>query len=308
MDFQDNKPRTIIDPVHYFNPEKQENFKICTILNGIPCQITCDIVESGTTIGRKGAFNHPYPFFTRVFVIEEGSAEFHSAAESCTLKGGGIYLLPAGKPFIISYSERKLYYFHLNLCDKGGRSLFSRNDPVYSITTAPGLFDLFRKGFETDNGLTKQAALICLLNQIMPEKLQTLREQSELSMEFSLLFQYLDTHPPAQVTIEKLAELYGIGTSALSKRFSRKMRISLKRFLMEKQMAQACEMLLYSSLKIFEIADRLGYQDLQYFYRFFKKHTGQTPGAFRKKHPDSNTVTGLNFPGNRDVHPSGEQL
>lgn len=39
MDFQDNKARTIIDPVHYFNPEKQENFKIRTILNKIPCQI-----------------------------------------------------------------------------------------------------------------------------------------------------------------------------------------------------------------------------------------------------------------------------
>ena len=34
--------------------------------------------------------------------------------------------------------------------------------------------------------------------------------------------------------------------------------------------------------KINEIADKLGYQDLQYFYRFFKKNAGQTPGAFRK--------------------------
>lgn len=281
MDFQDNKARTIIDPVHYFNPEKQENFKIRTILNKIPCQINCDIVESGTTIGREGAFHHPYPFFTRVFVIEEGFAKFRSAGESCTLKAGGIYLLPAGKPFLISYSERKLYYFHLNLCDKGGRSLFSRNDPVYSMT-APGLFELFRQGFAADNGLAKQEGLICVLNQIMPEKSQTFQQQAELSMEFSLLFQYLDSHPLAQVTIEKLAELYGIGTSALSKRFSRKMKIPLKRFLTEKQMSQACEMLLYSPLKINEIADKLGYQDLQYFYRFFKKNAGQTPGAFRK--------------------------
>lgn len=306
MDFQDNKPRTIIDPVHYFNPAKQENFKICTILNELPCQITCDIVESGTTIGSKGAFHHPYPFFTRVFVIEEGSAEFRSAEEFCTLKAGGIYLLPAGKPFIISYSERKLYYFHLNLCDKGGRSLFSRNDPVYSIA-APDLFELFRQGFTTDNGLAKQAGLICMLNQIMPEKSQTFQQQAELSMEFSLLFQYLDSHPLAQITIEKLAELYGIGTSALSKRFSRKMKIPLKRFLMEKQMAQACEMLLYSSLKIFEIADRLGYQDLQYFYRFFKKNTGQTPGAFRKRQVQTPSLS-PNTSDGRDIHSSGGQV
>ncbi|HEX8279287.1 MAG TPA: helix-turn-helix domain-containing protein [Segetibacter sp.] len=30
-----------------------------------------------------------------------------------------------------------------------------------------------------------------------------------------------------------------------------------------------------------QIADHLGYEDVSYFIRFFKKHTGYSPEAFR---------------------------
>ncbi|WP_409994868.1 helix-turn-helix domain-containing protein [Chitinophaga pinensis] len=34
--------------------------------------------------------------------------------------------------------------------------------------------------------------------------------------------------------------------------------------------------------QINNIAFRLGYEDVSYFIRFFKKHTGYTPDAFRQ--------------------------
>lgn len=40
--------------------------------------------------------------------------------------------------------------------------------------------------------------------------------------------------------------------------------------------------LLATSSQIKEIADLLGYEDISYFIRFFKKHTGYTPDAFRR--------------------------
>lgn len=45
---------------------------------------------------------------------------------------------------------------------------------------------------------------------------------------------------------------------------------------------EAKRQLLATSNQVGQIADGLGYDDISYFIRFFKKHTGQSPEAFRK--------------------------
>ena len=40
--------------------------------------------------------------------------------------------------------------------------------------------------------------------------------------------------------------------------------------------------LLVTSAQVKEIADQLGYEDVSYFIRFFKKHMGSSPEAFRQ--------------------------
>jgi AraC-like DNA-binding protein len=42
--------------------------------------------------------------------------------------------------------------------------------------------------------------------------------------------------------------------------------------------------LLATSNQINQIAYQLGYEDVSYFIRFFKKHIGQTPEVFRTNH------------------------
>ncbi|WP_052324411.1 helix-turn-helix domain-containing protein [Haliscomenobacter hydrossis] len=44
---------------------------------------------------------------------------------------------------------------------------------------------------------------------------------------------------------------------------------------------EAKKYLLATSNQVKDIADLLGYEDFSYFIRFFKKHTGHSPEAFR---------------------------
>ena len=46
---------------------------------------------------------------------------------------------------------------------------------------------------------------------------------------------------------------------------------------------EAKRYLLATSDQVNQVADRLGYDDVSYFIRFFKKHTGRTPEAFRRQ-------------------------
>ena len=50
----------------------------------------------------------------------------------------------------------------------------------------------------------------------------------------------------------------------------------------EQIILEAKRYLLATANQIKEVADHLGYEDVSYFVRFFKKHTGHTPETFRK--------------------------
>ena len=48
------------------------------------------------------------------------------------------------------------------------------------------------------------------------------------------------------------------------------------------RMTKAKELLLGTNLKLYEIADKVGYNDAKYFSRVFKEATGMLPAEYRK--------------------------
>ena len=54
-------------------------------------------------------------------------------------------------------------------------------------------------------------------------------------------------------------------------------------FINEYIILEAKRYLLATSNQVKEISYQLGYEDVSYFIRFFKKHTGFSPDAFRQK-------------------------
>lgn len=50
----------------------------------------------------------------------------------------------------------------------------------------------------------------------------------------------------------------------------------------ERVIAEAQRLLALSTQSVAQVADELGFEDASYFSRYFRKHTGQTPEAFRK--------------------------
>jgi AraC-like DNA-binding protein len=52
----------------------------------------------------------------------------------------------------------------------------------------------------------------------------------------------------------------------------------------ERVLLEARRLLVHSDLSVTQVAAALGYFDNAYFFRFFKKHTGQTPEQFRSTH------------------------
>lgn len=60
--------------------------------------------------------------------------------------------------------------------------------------------------------------------------------------------------------------------------------VSVSRFIQNEVVLRAKRMLVYTSLNIKEIADRLGIDDYAYFTRLFSKVAGMSPTSYRKKY------------------------
>ena len=71
--------------------------------------------------------------------------------------------------------------------------------------------------------------------------------------------------------------------SGLSKLFSAEEGITLEHFIILQKIERVKELLLYNEMTLSEIADMLGYSSTAHLSAQFRKITGLTPTAFRKK-------------------------
>jgi len=97
------------------------------------------------------------------------------------------------------------------------------------------------------------------------------------------VLQYIRTTPPGQVTLVEAAQKVHLNPSYLSQLFKQQMNINFVDYLTDLRMKEAKKLLAATSLRISEIADRLGYADVAYFSNAFKKAAGCTPSEFRAK-------------------------
>jgi two-component system response regulator YesN len=71
--------------------------------------------------------------------------------------------------------------------------------------------------------------------------------------------------------------------SYLSGRFSRDMNQSFSVYLNNLRIDKAREMLKNVSLKVYEIAERVGIADVSYFNKLFRDYEGKTPLQYRRE-------------------------
>jgi YesN/AraC family two-component response regulator len=93
---------------------------------------------------------------------------------------------------------------------------------------------------------------------------------------------YIKKTPLSEVTLHDAAEKVHINSSYLSQLFKQQLNKKFVDYLTEQRIEEGKRLLLHTTLRMSEIAERIGYSDLAYFSNNFKKITGSTPSEFRK--------------------------
>lgn len=93
---------------------------------------------------------------------------------------------------------------------------------------------------------------------------------------------YIREHYQEGISLEEVAGRLGITPEYLSTLFNREMGENFSAFLRKFRISHAKRLLKGSDMKVYEIAEAVGYTDPKYFARVFKEELGISPGDYRQ--------------------------
>jgi YesN/AraC family two-component response regulator len=146
-----------------------------------------------------------------------------------------------------------------------------------------GVFDYLLKPVETEE------MKACLSKWMQQREAADLREETGGAVEeeaepspVEAVKAYVKANLTGDITLTEAAAKVFLNPSYLSQLFKQQTNMNFTDYVLEERIAEAKRLLCTTSLRISDIAGRLGYADLAYFSAVFKKTAGVTPSEYRK--------------------------
>lgn len=91
-----------------------------------------------------------------------------------------------------------------------------------------------------------------------------------------------DHYEDVNLNLAKVAEYVGLNEKYFTSRFSKETGETFSNYLTELRIQKARELLKNTNFKVYEIAEMVGYYNVEHFNRMFKKQSGVSPSKYRK--------------------------
>lgn len=105
----------------------------------------------------------------------------------------------------------------------------------------------------------------------------------QILRKMKLILKYVENNYMEKITIEDIANEVDLSQSHFMKYFKNTMGTSFVDYLNEYRLTMASRLLISSDSSILAIASEVGFENLSYFNRIFKKRFGQTPREYRRR-------------------------
>ncbi|AIQ16910.1 hypothetical protein H70357_09725 [Paenibacillus sp. FSL H7-0357] len=244
-----------------------------------------------------GEFHLPYVLPASSFIFcTHGSGELWLDEEIWL--ADGFYLLHAGKGRRLKVNTEKgmeLYFiFYKAVLSQNSLREFhilmqtdSPFDHMWGISPAEplellSLAQQMLEGWHTDKSpigkLLIKGMFMQFLHHALKDKQYWKAAKTSVAEQ---VVRYLSQHYRGQVSIERLAQQLNYSPQYISRKFKEQTCYSPLDYVIKLRMYKAQEMLLATNASLQEIATYVGYTDVVYFNRIFKKNMGVAPGMFR---------------------------
>lgn len=188
-----------------------------------------------------------------------------------------IYLKAPGKPMIIPSSrccEERFFPLQDKSTVKSFRSLFLRIAPESSTVS---------EMLEREMALLGLLIKMKNLPSLKETSLRTSSDNNKGVWSIEDLEDHIRNHFDAPLNLEEMAARCALNASYLSRSFKNKTGTTIFAYLNQIRIEKACLLLKSSDMTITEIAFSVGYNNISFFNRMFKRAMSETPGEYRKR-------------------------
>jgi AraC-like DNA-binding protein len=116
-----------------------------------------------------------------------------------------------------------------------------------------------------------------------------MKNQSQLSScnQVKAVFQFITAHYNQPISLCDVAKAVGYSPAYLTDLVRRETGQTVNQWIIEYRLTKASCLLLETNQTVSEIAETVGYQHINYFFRQFRRHYGTTPQVWRESQRNS---------------------
>lgn len=280
--FPDTAPSLCLDTLFHFGDRLTENgIKVCInekhfVIKEIPAAFRECISEF-----EQGYFDLPVPDYTVTYTESDLENALHHTADALNvynMKNTLFHLTQffnmcsAIKPpvrkvhLLLNNMLYELLRLNTRYIEPLSQSKFTENDIFHQIETAPSLSILEKELFESLNHLVE------MVISALPD-----RDDCVIAKAKS----YIEENYNDYISLEDIAAHVYLNKSYFSVFFKNKVGLTYREYLRNHRIQKAIELIRNSDMKIYEIAQSVGYNDSAHFIRAFKEVTGKTPSEYK---------------------------
>lgn len=145
-----------------------------------------------------------------------------------------------------------------------------------------GVIDYLVKPLKLEETQAAIHRAIISINEISLYKMETSSTKTAQDENIQSIMQYIHAHYyDENLTLDQVAKSLFLSPSYISRSFKEIVGLTFKEYLQYYRIEQAKKQLRSTSLSISDISENVGYSNLTYFSRVFKKVTSYTPTRYR---------------------------
>lgn len=229
-----------------------------------------------------------------IILVIKGSLIASSGFDIYTINKDTMIVVPAGQITSLSFMSNDIegFYLHftanyLSQTDVDFGDWLKKPCIKFNETESAHLQTLLKRMQKLNESGSNETIIKSYLNTVLAEMKQsndfrmklTFSANERITLEFKTLLNYnITKHRSASFYAEKL----NITTNHLNKAVKSTLGRRASSLIEEMSILEAKVLMRKSNMAISEIALEIGFEDMSYFGRFFKKHTGVTPTEYRK--------------------------
>jgi AraC family transcriptional regulator of arabinose operon len=232
------------------------------------------------------------PEYNKFYYIRGGEGRLTIDSENYYPQAGQLCLMPA--KVVQSYTTISPYPFRKYWCHFTARigqfDLFELIDVPFCLDVIDQ--EQLSRQFEelislhTTRSLSARIREKAIILELIASYLEQVSDKTAASTSFNFerpikIRRYIEEHLHQALTVEALAHAFYLHPNYFIKYFKKHFGVSPLRYINRKRMETAKYLLKTTNLSIKEIAERIGFEELNYFSRAFKKETSLSPSEFR---------------------------